>query len=569
VKRVVTMNVMPVVAGVAAVAPASPGRSRGSNAYLINTARLLLVINFVLATANASRADIGVIVVEPISALGFLTRLGHAETYLSNICQDGSPIKMRVCLPGESGGVVSRYKSLSENEDYDWAIVPFEEYMHGFGSPDFAPMIGTHKLQSALERYNFSPLFSSALKTIRTGELPEGQWKGALATRFDRNVYVFSVETTGADDSAIVAAFNSAPNKSRFNFFYRNCSNHVKSIFELILPRIDTIGDRTGGLTMETPKGLAKALVDRALKHPELHLRVLRYAQIPGTFSRSRDVLFPMENTYKSLAFAPYWFFGGFREVALGAMFYHQVISPFGMLESTRNFISPRAAQLTLEQRRLGQVRDAARLELASAQIHGSRWFTLVESNARVLRRLGEIKKEKQAEVSRVAGSKAQWRALDLEFQSIVRELNRRLFIPDELKQHFAQFEPNGSLSEPLLQYFEANGQFYVDGAGRGPWISLPLVDGEMLSTGLSRSQILAGDPRVAVLVLAAVIDYNLYQSDARREDIEYMNGIFTLFRQTSDTLGRQAGGRSSLLDPARGGPELVEGSASSAVDPE
>jgi hypothetical protein len=130
--------------------------------------------------------------------------------------------------------------------------------------------------------------------------------------------------------------------------------------------------------------------------------------------------------------------------------------------------------------------------------------------NARVFRRLGEIRKEKQAEVSRVVGSKAQWQELDGEFQSMVRALHRRLFIPEELKQHLAQFEPNGSLAEPLLRYFEANGEFYVDGAGRGPWISLPLVDGEMHSTGLSRSQILAGDPRLAVLVLAAVIDYNL-----------------------------------------------------------
>jgi hypothetical protein len=68
---------------------------------------------------------------------------------------------------------------------------------------------------------------------------------------------------------------------------------------------------------MQTPKGLAKALVSRALAHPELNLRVRRYAQIFGTFSTSRDVRFPMENTYKNIAFAPYWFWGGFREVHL------------------------------------------------------------------------------------------------------------------------------------------------------------------------------------------------------------------------------------------------------------
>lgn len=108
-------------------------------------------------------------------------------------------------------------------------------------------------------------------------------------------------------------------------------------------------------------------------------------------------------------------------------------------------------------------------------------------------------------------GSKAQWQVLDKEFQSMIRTLNGRRFIPEKLKLALAEFEPNGSLSEPLLQYFEASGDFYVN-AGRGPWITLPLVEGQKYSTGLSPSQILAGDPRVAVLILAAVIDYNLYQ---------------------------------------------------------
>ena len=505
--------------------------------------RLLLAIGFVLAMANPSRADIGVIVLEPIGALGFFTRVGHAGTYFSNICQDGSPIRMRLCLPGESGGVVSKYSPLSEHEDYDWAIVPFEEYMHGLASPDLAPMIGTPQLQSAIERYNFGPLFSRALKTISPEELPDGQWKAALATRFDRTIYILSVETSAADDAIIVAAFNAAPNKSRFNFFYRNCSNQAKAIFDLILPHIDTIGDRTSGVTMETPKGLAKALVDQALRNPELNLRVRRYAQIPGTLGRSRDVLFPMENTYRSLGFAPWWFFGGFREVALGAMFYHEVLSPFDMLDSSRDFISPKAAQLTLEQHRLRRRQDEVRLALASAHNGGSSWWKLSELNTEVFRRLGEVRNAKRAEVRRVAGSQAQWHALDMEFRTMVRALSERRFVPEALREPFAQFEPNGTLSDPLLQYFEARGAFYVD-ATRGPWMTLPLVEGETQATGLSRSQILAGDPRVALLVLAAIIDYNLYESEGHREDIEYVHGMFALFRQASDTISRQADGR-------------------------
>ena len=529
-----------VVAGVATVTPArgSPRDSKSRLTWCV----VLLVLGFALATPTPSRADIGVIVLEPVGALGFFTRVGHTGTYFSNICQDGSPIRMRLCLPGESGGVVSKYAPLSEHEDFDWAIVPFEEYMHGLASADLAPMIGTRKLQSAIERYNFSRLFSRALKTSPGEVLPDGQWKAALATRFDRNIYILTVATSAADDAVVIAAFNAAPNKSRFNFFYRNCSNQAKAIFALILPQVDTIGDRTSGITMETPKGLAKALVNQALEHPELNLRVRRYAQIPGTFGRSREVLFPMENTYRSLGFAPWWFFGGFREVALGAMLYHEVISPFGMLESSRDFISPKAAQLTLEQRRLRRRQDEVRLAMASVHNRGSSSWKLSELNMEVVRRLAEIRREKRAEVSRVAGSQAQWRELDIEFRVMVRALSERRFIPEVLRESFAQFEPDGSLSDPLLRYFEDRGEFFVD-AARGPWMTLPLIEGETQSTGLSRSQILAGDPRVALLVLAAIIDYNLYESEGHREDIAYVDGMFALFRQASDTISRQAGG--------------------------
>ena len=496
----------------------------------LHITRLLLTVGLVLATATQSRADVGVIVLEPVRALGFFTRVGHAGTYFSNICPDGSPIRMRLCRPGEHGGVISKYSPLSENEDYDWAIVPFDEYLHGFTSPELAPIIGTPRLQRTLEQSNFGPLFSGAL-TSTDGHLPDGQWRAALATRFDRSIYIFTVETSAADDATIVDAFNSAPNKSRFNFFYRNCSDQTKGIFDLVMANI---GDRTGGITMETPKGLAKALVTRGLEHPELHLRVRRYPQIPGTFPRSRDVLFPMENTYRSIAFAPWWFFGGFREVALGSMLYHEVISPFDVVESYNNFMSPTTAQLAIEQHQLRQRQDEIRPALTAAQSHDGDWPRLAALNERVSRRLGDIRTQQRVEVSQVVGSKAEWQELEHKFQSIVGSLGQQMCVPGELMGAFAAYTPDGTLSEGVLQHLEANGTFYVAGSGGGPWLSLPLPGGEVVSTGLSASHVLAGDPRLAVLVLAAVIDDNLSRTLSRREEIAYADRMLRLFRQAS-----------------------------------
>jgi hypothetical protein len=248
-----------------------------------------------------------------------------------------------------------------------------------------------------------------------------------------------------------------------------------------------------------------------------------------------------MENTYRNIAFAPYWYFGGFREVALGAMFYHEVISRFDVFDASRDFMSPMVAELTVEQHRLRQRQDAIRVALASAR-HGAEWPRLSALNASVSRRLSEIEREKHAKVSGLAGTKAQWRALERDFQSMIRGLGARLAVRREPQRPFEAFASDGTLSQQLLRSFEADGEFYVDRGG--PWIRLPPGEGEWRATGLSRSQILAGDQRLAALMLAAVIDYQLHQPEARREGIQYVDGLFTLFRQASGAIGRDARGR-------------------------
>lgn len=500
-----------------------------------------LVIVLLVVAAAPCRADVGVIVLEPIGPLGFFTRVGHAGTYLSNICPDGSPVRMRLCGPGEGGGVVSKYSPFSERENYDWAIMPIEEYLHGFESPDLAPLIGTAKLQRAIEEHAFGPIFSSTLKTANPGTLPTGQWKAALATRFDRSLYIFAVETTPADDAAIVAAYNAAPNKSRFNFFYRNCSDQAKGIFDLIWPEPGAIGNRTSGVTMQTPKGLAEALVDRAVSGSALALRVRRLPQLPGTFSRSKPVLFPMENTYKSLAFAPWWFFGGFREVALGAMFYHQVLAPFSVTQASRDFISAQAAELTVEQHRLRRRQDEVRLALSTAQVHDARWSRLSVVHASVYRRLAEISRQKQFEVDRITGSKARWQELDRRFESMVRAVDWRDVAPSGIARVLARpARQHSGASRQILRHIEEHGEFFVHRGG--PWLRLTLADGQVRETGVSLSQIGDGDPRLAAFLLTAVLDHTLHAPAASREDIETVDGLFEAFRQATHALPRREG---------------------------
>ena len=48
---------------------------------LFNTPTLLLVVSLVLAAASPSRGEVGAIVLEPVGALGFFTRVGRLLSY--------------------------------------------------------------------------------------------------------------------------------------------------------------------------------------------------------------------------------------------------------------------------------------------------------------------------------------------------------------------------------------------------------------------------------------------------------------------------------------------------------
>lgn len=450
-------------------------------------------------------------------------------------------MKLRRCGPGERGGVVSRYSTLSEHEDYDWAIVPVDAYLVGLASPALAPMLGTRKLQAAIERHSFETYFSPALTRSANGTLPDGQWRAALATRFDRRIFVLMVETSPADDDAIIAAFNAAPNRSHFNFFYGNCSDQAKSVFAAMTAPGTALGNRLSGLTLETPKGLAKSLVDLSWNKPDLRLRVLRYPQLPGTFGRSREMLFPLENTYRSLGFAPYWFWGGFREVAFGAMVYHELMSPFDLETSARAFISVRAADLTREQARLRARQDAVRHALVGAQAEGLPHTSLSVQASAIADRLAEIRRAKQAEVDAVEGSDVRWRRHAREFARMRTALTQPQALPDDLTRVLAGPHRGGALSRRAIGFLEEHGEFSVDDA-HGPWVRLALSDGRVLSAGLSPSQALSGDAALGAFVLAAVIDFNLAQAPGQRADIATLDELVALLARASVTVSSGTG---------------------------
>lgn len=171
-------------------------------------------------------------------------------------------------------------------------------------------------------------------------------------------------------------------------------------------------------------------------------------------------------------------------------------------------------------------------LVAAKATGHDVNSVALERLNARVVRRLRSVNDDKRAETRRLLGSKEQWHAFEVEFRATVHDIGHQLVWPEDVARCLRVCEANGQLSGRLLKYFEANGDFYIDEPSRGPWMRLRLGGSEWQSTGLSESQVLAGSPRLAFLILATVIDYNLSQAEDRREPIEYVERMVGLFRQ-------------------------------------
>jgi hypothetical protein len=110
---------------------------------------------------------------------------------------------------------------------------------------------------------------------------------------------MFVVDTTRDQDLALIAEFNSLPNKNHFNGITRNCAEFSRRILNTYFPhsaRADYLND----LGLITPKAIARSFNRFGEHHPEAHLRVLHFAQLPGTIKRSSECRNATEQLYRS-----------------------------------------------------------------------------------------------------------------------------------------------------------------------------------------------------------------------------------------------------------------------------
>jgi hypothetical protein len=257
---------------------------------------------FFCAAPRAS-ADAGIVLNESLdTSMARITGSGHSAIYLSRICPDNSPTKMRLCRPGEQGSVLSNYTTLGEDQPYEWNIVPLSVYLYGVEDPHDRPLVSSKEIKAALEE-RYREKYLSAICTGTECLTSNGaEWREMVGATLERSLYMFVVKTSVEQDRALIADFNSQPNKNHFNAVTRNCADFARRVMNAYFPRAVS-PDYINDFFMTSPKAVAHSLTRYAEEHPELDLRVLHYAQIPGTIKRSYECRSGTEEIYHSKKF--------------------------------------------------------------------------------------------------------------------------------------------------------------------------------------------------------------------------------------------------------------------------
>jgi len=251
------------------------------------------------AVAPRARADVGVVLNESLNEdFDRISSTGHSAIYFSRICPE-SPVKLRLCRPGELGSIMSNYVNIGEDSSYEWNIVPLNIYLYGVEDPRNRPLFASYKIKHLLEERYRQNYLSDYCTTESCLTSSKSEWREMVGATMIRGVYIFAVHTTVDEDLRVIAEFNNSVNKNHFNGVTRNCADFTKHIINTYFPHAAKV-DYLNDFGMTSPKAVARTFTHYGLHHPESHFRVMHFAQVPGITKRSRTVRSGTEQLFHS-----------------------------------------------------------------------------------------------------------------------------------------------------------------------------------------------------------------------------------------------------------------------------
>ncbi|HTS13264.1 MAG TPA: hypothetical protein VMH00_14200 [Candidatus Limnocylindrales bacterium] len=435
-----------------------------------------------LIACTGARADVGIVLNESLdTSVARITGSGHSAVYFSRICPE-TPIKLRLCRPGEEGSVVSNYTTLGEDQPYEWNVVPLSIYLHGVENPANRPVFGSPKLKYALEERYREKYLSDYCTTNSCKTSNSAEWREMVAATISRSLYIFVVKTTAEQDRALIAEFNASPNENHFNGVTRNCATFTRSVMNFYFPD-STKADYLNDFGMTSPKAIARSFTRYALKHPDSDFHILHFAQVPGTYKRSSECRDGTEQLYHSKKLL----------VPMAIFAYHAlpVVAASYLITGRFNPEHEWEKYPTAEATETRQLLDRARHDTNEARVE------MLETDAR-------------SERLEMTGSKKEWgqyrKAFDVRADEAVSD--EVISSRDSLKRLFKRVD---------------DGEVVLDANGSA-WAEIK-DEGETRKVGLSADNVLApfSDAQLAYqLVLARIGDELKSPKHARETMVEF-----------------------------------------------
>ncbi len=467
-----------------------PTRESPPAASAIRAAILPILVACLLALAPLrASADVGVVLNESLGeSMDRITGTGHTAVYFSRICAD-TPTKLRLCQPGEPGSVMSTYINIGEDRSVEWNIVPLNIYLYGVEDPRNRPIFGSFKIKHALEERYRENYLSGYCDTPACQTSGKSEWREMVAATLIRGAYMFVVDTSIEQDRQLIAEFNNAPNNNHFNGATNNCADFARRIVNTYFPHAAS-RDVLNDFGMTSPKAVARTFTHYALRHPELNLRVLHFAQVPGTIKRSSDVRAGTEQLLRS----------------------KKLLIPMIVFASQALPVVAGSYVLT------GRFNPEKEFEKYSATILSPE--TLASPSR--LQRVGA-----QNQRIQIAGTSAEWNNYRKAFDTEIQENSDSPEAHD--RSHFFKF-----LNEKGTAAIDANGAI---------WMRVS-ENGEFTSVGVSASNVVAPDsnPQLSYELLLARTSTFLKSPKHRRETmLEFHQDWSNLQRATSSAAALSA----------------------------
>jgi hypothetical protein len=261
------------------------GLVHGGLETVLSLRKLSAILLFCLCSISQARAAATLFLGEPYGYDGWFAGTGHAAVYLNRVCAT-SPVALRLCAPGETGIVISRYSGVA---GYDWVAIPLIPYLYGVEKQEDVPLFADAKLVAFLRDHYRRTHLESFAPDLPDAGTPGGGWYELIGASYIRTIYAFEIETSPEQDAMLIRKLNSWPNRQRWKLATANCADFVREVINFYYPHAvhrSIISD----LGITTPKQSARMLSNYSRHHPELQTSTFVIPQVPGTVPRSRPV---------------------------------------------------------------------------------------------------------------------------------------------------------------------------------------------------------------------------------------------------------------------------------------